>query len=74
VVVQLVEPDLAVVANWIIEGPTAYDAAYVAIAGQTGAPLITDDREILRGAPNLSRPAAEWDEFSRRIPPGAAWP
>jgi predicted nucleic acid-binding protein len=26
---QLVEPDLAVVASWIIEGLTAYDAAYV---------------------------------------------
>lgn len=57
--VQLVEPDLAVVARWIIEGLTAYDAAYVAVAEQTGALLITDDREILRVAPNLSRPLAE---------------
>jgi predicted nucleic acid-binding protein len=52
---QLIEPDLSVLARWIIHGLTAYDAAYVAVAEQTGAGLITDDREILRIAPNLSR-------------------
>jgi predicted nucleic acid-binding protein len=52
---QLVEPYLPVVARWIIHGLTAYDAAYVAVAEQTGAQLITDDHEILRVAPDLSR-------------------
>jgi predicted nucleic acid-binding protein len=56
---QLVEPDLAIVARWIVEGLTAYDAAYIAVAEQTGAHLLTDDREILRVAPDLSRPLAE---------------
>jgi predicted nucleic acid-binding protein len=51
---QLVEPDLTSVAHWIIGGLTAYDAAYVAVAEQTGAPLITDDAEIARVAPKIS--------------------
>jgi predicted nucleic acid-binding protein len=55
---QLVDPDIPLVARWIVHGLTAYDAAYVAVAEQTGAQLITDDREILRVAPNLSRPLA----------------
>jgi predicted nucleic acid-binding protein len=56
---QLIEPDLLLVARWINEGLTAYDAAYVAVAEQTGARLITDDREILRVAPDLSGPLAD---------------
>jgi hypothetical protein len=52
---QLVEPDLAVVARWIIGGLTAYDA----VAEQTGARLVTDDQGILSVAPDLSRPLAE---------------
>jgi predicted nucleic acid-binding protein len=43
----------------INEGLAAYDAAYVAVAEQTGARLITDDREILRVAPDLSGPLAD---------------
>jgi predicted nucleic acid-binding protein len=56
---QLIEPDLLLVARWINEGLAAYDAAYVAVAEQTGARLITDDREILRVAPDLSGPLAD---------------
>ncbi len=56
---ELVEPELPVIARWIVKGLTAYDAAYVAVAEQTGAQLVTDDREILRVAPNLSSPLAE---------------
>jgi predicted nucleic acid-binding protein len=51
---QLIEPDLSVLARWISHGLTACDAAYVAVAEQTGAGLITDDREILRIAHDLS--------------------
>lgn len=56
---QLVEPDLSVIARWINRGLTAYDAAYLAVAEQTGARLITDAREILHAAPDLSSPLAE---------------
>jgi predicted nucleic acid-binding protein len=48
---ELIEPDPAFVAQWAARGLTAYDAAYVALAKETGAPLITDDAEILRAAP-----------------------
>ncbi len=56
---QLVEPDLLIVARWVNHGLTAYDGAYLAVAEQTGVALITDDREILDAAPNLSRPLAD---------------
>lgn len=42
----LVEPELPLVAEWTASGLTAYDAAYVAVAEQSGVVLITDDREI----------------------------
>jgi predicted nucleic acid-binding protein len=51
---DLVEPDLLAVARWTAQGLTAYDAAYVAVAEQTGAQLITDDDEIVRVAPQLT--------------------
>ena len=51
---ELIEPDPAFVAQWAGEGLTAYDAAYVALAKETGAPLITDDAEILRIAPRYA--------------------
>lgn len=57
---RLVEPELPVVARWIADGLTAYDAAYVAVAQQLGVQLITDDREILRAAPGVSRSLADY--------------
>lgn len=51
---ELIEPDLAVVAQWAARGLTAYDAAYVAVAKEAGVPLVTDDAEILRTAPRLA--------------------
>ena len=56
---QIVEPELAVLANWVANGLTAYDAAYVAVAEQTGALLITDDRGILSVAADLTAPLAD---------------
>ncbi len=44
---ELFEPALSAVARWTATGLTAYDAAYVAIAEQTGAKLLTDDEEIV---------------------------
>lgn len=51
---ELIEPDLASVAQWAARGVTAYDAAYVAVAKEAGVQLITDDAEILRAAPQLA--------------------
>lgn len=51
---ELLEPEPAFVAQWAARGLTAYDAAYVALANETGAPLITDDAEIVRVAPRYA--------------------
>jgi predicted nucleic acid-binding protein len=51
---ELIEPELAGVAHWVANGLTAYDAAYVAVAEQAGAQLVTDDAEIVRTAPELA--------------------
>lgn len=51
---ELVEPELDGIARWAACGLTAYDAAYVVAAEQTGAQLITDDDEIARAAPELA--------------------
>lgn len=56
---ELLEPDIAAVANWAARGLTAHDAAYVAVAEQAGMHLITDDAEIVRAAANLATPLAE---------------
>lgn len=53
---EIVEPDLGAVARWAARGLTAYDAAYVAVAEQTSAPLVTDDEEVARLAPRLTTP------------------
>jgi predicted nucleic acid-binding protein len=45
---EVLEPELPDVARWTACGLTAYDAAYVALAEQTGVELITDDAEIVR--------------------------
>lgn len=45
---EIFEPELGAVARWCAQGLTAYDAAYVAIAEEAGAKLITDDAQIVR--------------------------
>ena len=50
----VVEPELTRVARWAAQGLTAYDAAYLAVAEQSGAQLITDDGEVVRRAPGLA--------------------
>lgn len=52
----VVEPELGRIARWAAGGLTAYDAAYVAIAEQTGAQLVTDDEEVVRLAANVALP------------------
>jgi predicted nucleic acid-binding protein len=49
----ITEPPLAAVAIWVSRGLTAYDAAYLAVAETSGAPLITDDLSVLQAAPGL---------------------
>ncbi len=51
---EVLEPELAGVARWAANGLTACDAAYVAIAEQTGVQLITDDAEIVASAPKIA--------------------
>ncbi len=36
------------IARWSGRGLTAYDASYVAVAEETGVPVIADDAEICR--------------------------
>jgi len=55
---ELAQPDLASVARWVAGGLTAYDAAYVAVAEETGVALLTSDTEILRLAPGVAQPLA----------------
>lgn len=56
---ELVEPEPEAIARWAGRGLTAYDAAYVAVAEETGAPVITDDAQICRLATGLSEPLGE---------------
>lgn len=56
---ELVEPEPEAIAHWAGRGLTAYDAAYVAVAEETGAPVITDDAQICRLATGLSEPLGE---------------
>lgn len=53
---ELVEPEPEEIARWAGRGLTAYDAAYVAVAEEVGALVITDDAQICRLAPELSEP------------------
>ncbi len=48
--ISFVVPDLVAVAGWVGRGLSAYDAAYVAVAEQERAPLVTADRRILATA------------------------
>jgi predicted nucleic acid-binding protein len=50
------EPELQLVGSWVARGLTACDAAYVALAEERDLVLVTDDDDILRLAPDLSRP------------------
>jgi predicted nucleic acid-binding protein len=59
---EVMEPDIAAVARWAAQGLTAYDAAYVAVAEQAGAPLITDDEQIVNTAPTLTTALADVDQ------------
>lgn len=56
---EFVEPEPEAIARWAGRGLTAYDAAYVAVAEETGAPVITDDAQICRLARGLAEPLAE---------------
>jgi predicted nucleic acid-binding protein len=56
---EISEPDLVAVARWAARGLTAYDAAYIALAEQANAQLITDDEQIVRVAPKLTTALAE---------------
>ncbi len=51
---EMVEPGLVTTARWCGQGLTAYDAAYVALADEAGAKLITDDAEIVHAAPSIA--------------------
>jgi len=54
------DPGLLPVASWVARGLTAYDAAYVALAEERGLPLVSDDEQITRLAPEICRPLAVW--------------
>jgi predicted nucleic acid-binding protein len=56
---ELVEPEPEAIARWAGRGLTAYDAAYVAVAEETGVPVITDDAQICQLATGLSEPSGE---------------
>jgi predicted nucleic acid-binding protein len=51
---EATEPDLTATARWAARGLTAYDAAYVAVAEQADAQLISDDEQIVRVAGELT--------------------
>jgi predicted nucleic acid-binding protein len=53
---ELIEPEPETIARWAGRGLTAYDAAYVAVAEETGALVITDDAQICRVAAALAEP------------------
>lgn len=46
-VIDYVQPDLLAVTAWVDRGLSAYDAAYVAVAEQERAPLVTADQRLL---------------------------
>jgi predicted nucleic acid-binding protein len=52
--VDVIDPELGRVANWVARGLTAYDASYVALAEQLGVPLVTADRAILEIAHDIA--------------------
>ena len=56
---DVAEPELRSVATWTARGLTAYDSVYVALAGERGTHLLTDNRQILDAATVLARPLIE---------------
>lgn len=52
--IHFVEPDLVSVAAWVGRGLSAYDAAYVAVAEQERAPLVTADQRLLATAGDVA--------------------
>jgi predicted nucleic acid-binding protein len=50
------EPALSSVSEWVGRGLTAYDACYLALAEERGIPLVTDDQRILDAATEVARP------------------
>lgn len=63
---ETIDPDLSAVASWAARGLTAYDAAYVAVAEEANARLITDDADIIRVASEVSTALAEPAQAARR--------
>lgn len=45
--IEILDPELLVVAGWVGRGLSAYDAAYPAVAQQIGVPLVTADARLL---------------------------
>lgn len=51
---EIGESPLVGIGDWMSRGLTAYDAAYVALAERLDIPLVTDDEQILRVAPDIA--------------------
>lgn len=52
------EAELGAVAAWVARGLTAYDAAYVALAEELGAEVVSDDATMIHIAGGVARPLA----------------
>jgi predicted nucleic acid-binding protein len=68
---ELEEPELVGVAEWVSRGLTAYDATYVALADRLRIPLVTSDALILKTAPGIAIQPAEAALWVRRRPQNA---
>ncbi len=53
-------PDLLAVGRWVGQGLSAYDAAYVAVAEQLGAPLVTADERVIEVADGVAVHLSEY--------------
>jgi predicted nucleic acid-binding protein len=56
---ELIEPELARVAQWTARGLTAYDAAYVAVAEAYNTRLVTDDDFVVGVAGEVASALAD---------------
>jgi predicted nucleic acid-binding protein len=54
------EPAIDRVAQWTGRGLTAYDAAYVALADELGASMISDDERVLEIARGVAVPLVDY--------------
>jgi predicted nucleic acid-binding protein len=59
--IELVAAEHGRVAAWASRGLSAYDAAYVAVAEAADLPLVTDDDQIARMAPDVAVSLAAFD-------------